>query len=774
LNIKFIRFRPSFTGIAGAGVVAGSIYFVFSWMRWQYFSVSYVYLSPRMPLSNTLIFLAFGTALLSLARQKFTLPKVLGLSGALIAALDLGFDIVHFGVDFDQVLSNIFYSDHEVHFLHMAPNSSTAIIFAGFAIFLLGKKNRKSSTTFIANLLGGLVLTLGLVSLFGYSIGIRSAYTWKNFVGMSVYTAAMLTTIGLAISFHALKNISLRRFQIQFPVLVAISLIAITVQLYRAQSEAEVRSVHASTEDRAKSIEEQLIARLNAHVTSFSPITKRVPVNKNHQPDGSLVLLSQIPRMIDDSFDLSGYDVVLQSGDKILFRSSHNAFDAEWTLRFPFEYSGLSLVMNITPLPTQVAKYQTRIPLVVLWLGVLFSCFFAYGTFLFIITREDARVIQDRLAWEQAISIGSDLIFVTFDRLGLVKSFNPAAEKFFGYEAAQIINRATPLLWHKPEEISNYARALSQELGRTVQPTIQALIAKTESGGIDRNEWTFITKSRGTKKGELSIQTLHGRREEIIGYVGIVRDMTEQRETEAKLMQSSKMASLGEMASGVAHEINNPLTIIQGRAIRLLQLSEKNETISSESLHEHVTGIVEMTKRIAKIIKGLAIFSRDAEKDPLEPMEINHIFEGTLELCRERFHESGIALEINSPFEIILSCRPTQISQVLLNLLNNAFDAVQDLDEKWVRMEVKPSSTRYHENWVEISVTDSGAGLTPAVAEKMMEPFFTTKEVGKGTGLGLSISRGIVEGHGGKIFLDSHSVRTRFVIELPFAFQIKS
>jgi C4-dicarboxylate-specific signal transduction histidine kinase len=232
------------------------------------------------------------------------------------------------------------------------------------------------------------------------------------------------------------------------------------------------------------------------------------------------------------------------------------------------------------------------------------------------------------------------------------------------------------------------------------------------------------------------------------------------------------MASLGEMASGVAHEINNPLTIIQGRAIRLLQLSEKNESIPNESLLEHLTGIVDTTKRIAKIIKGLAIFSRNAEKDSLEPMEVNRIVEDTLELCRERFRENDIELKINSPHEIILSCRPTQISQVLLNLLNNAFDAVQDLDEKWVRVEVKPASRTFHENWIEISITDSGAGLTPAVAEKMMEPFFTTKEVGKGTGLGLSISRGIVEGHGGKIFLDTHSSRTRFVIELPFAFQI--
>jgi signal transduction histidine kinase len=112
---------------------------------------------------------------------------------------------------------------------------------------------------------------------------------------------------------------------------------------------------------------------------------------------------------------------------------------------------------------------------------------------------------------------------------------------------------------------------------------------------------------------------------------------------------------------------------------------------------------------------------------------------------------------------VVLLCRPTQISQVILNLLNNAFDAVKALNEKWVLLEVACLGT----DWIQIRVTDSGAGIAESLATKIMEPFFTTKEIGKGTGLGLSISKGIVETHGGRFFLDRSFTHTSFVIEFP-------
>jgi C4-dicarboxylate-specific signal transduction histidine kinase len=167
-------------------------------------------------------------------------------------------------------------------------------------------------------------------------------------------------------------------------------------------------------------------------------------------------------------------------------------------------------------------------------------------------------------------------------------------------------------------------------------------------------------------------------------------------------------------------------------------------------------------ERIAKIIQGLRSFSRNADSDPMEKTQISQIVKETLELCSERFKNQSVDLQVNCAIETKIECRPTQISQILMNLLGNGFDAAENLQEKWVRLDV--SSTP---DSVIISIMDSGKGIGPQVAAKMMQPFYSTKEVGKGTGLGLSISKRIVEEHHGLLSYDSSSHHTRFVLQLP-------
>jgi C4-dicarboxylate-specific signal transduction histidine kinase len=228
------------------------------------------------------------------------------------------------------------------------------------------------------------------------------------------------------------------------------------------------------------------------------------------------------------------------------------------------------------------------------------------------------------------------------------------------------------------------------------------------------------------------------------------------------MMASSKMSALGEMAGGIAHEINNPLSIINGKAGQLRMSLQKGGEIDRSKLVESLQRIEGTCLRIAKIITGLKRFSRNAEKDPSAKVGLHQLVEETLELCRERFSRANVALRVNADCRAELECRGTQISQVLMNLLGNAFDAVEKLPEKWVQLEVEQLGPM-----VRIQVTDSGRGIPPEIRQKLMQPFFTTKEVGKGTGLGLSISRGIVADHHGKFFIDDKCPNTRFVIELP-------
>lgn len=230
----------------------------------------------------------------------------------------------------------------------------------------------------------------------------------------------------------------------------------------------------------------------------------------------------------------------------------------------------------------------------------------------------------------------------------------------------------------------------------------------------------------------------------------------------AKAIANSKMASLGEMASGVAHEINNPLTIILNRANQLKSRLQNNQFEKEWALQE-ISKIENTVERIARIIRGLRAFSRNSDNDPMITCDFNSILEETLELCREKFKRFGITFSIRG-FQnaLYLRCRPSQISQVLLNLFNNSFDAIVNTQKPWVEL-----SLSLEKNNVLIRVTDSGHGIPKNIADRMMDPFFSTKEVGRGTGLGLSISKGIIEDHGGRFYFDKDYANTSFVIELP-------
>ena len=228
-----------------------------------------------------------------------------------------------------------------------------------------------------------------------------------------------------------------------------------------------------------------------------------------------------------------------------------------------------------------------------------------------------------------------------------------------------------------------------------------------------------------------------------------------------EMVESSRLSSLGEMASGIAHEINNPLTVIIGK-VGLFKARFESGKMSAEEVKTYLEKIENMAIRISKIIRGLKNFSRDGEQDPFESIQLKTLFEDAMELCGAKFKNHGTEIKLPDFKTISVDCRSTQLGQVILNLLNNAFDAIQEFNEKWIQVDYKVEGER-----LQIMVTDSGKGIPPEIREKMMNPFFTTKGVGKGTGLGLSISIGIIEKHGGKLYVDAQCPNTRFVIDIP-------
>ena len=253
----------------------------------------------------------------------------------------------------------------------------------------------------------------------------------------------------------------------------------------------------------------------------------------------------------------------------------------------------------------------------------------------------------------------------------------------------------------------------------------------------------------------------------VISLSGTCQNITERINTEierAKMSQSSKLATLGEMASGIAHEINNPLTIIRGY-LKMIEFMGTEKEIPRDEIKDSVKKAQGAIDRTAKIVSSLKYFSRDASQDPFEVVSVQNIVEDTLSFCHRRLEKNGVLLDVKIPEQpLYINGRPVEISQIILNLVLNAFDAVRSMspERKWVKLIIEANK-----NIIEIRVLDNGNGILKEIRPKLFEPFNTSKPAGQGTGLGLSISKSIAKVHSGDLVLESAQTPTTFLLTVP-------
>lgn len=246
-----------------------------------------------------------------------------------------------------------------------------------------------------------------------------------------------------------------------------------------------------------------------------------------------------------------------------------------------------------------------------------------------------------------------------------------------------------------------------------------------------------------------------------IFYLSVMKKYNTQK---AVSYESSRLASLGEMAGGIAHEINNPLTIIKGHAFRLKVLSEKDK-ITKVDITTYSEKIIEVVNRISQIVHSLKKISREDKNSPKESISTEMILQDALYLSSQKFKSRGVELTYENPIkDVTINCRPVEVSRVLINLLNNAFDAVKESSTKNKSVKI---IVKKEKGFARFDIVDNGDGISKDNLAKIMTPFFTTKPVGLGTGLGLSLSLTIIEAHGGSINVNSEPGNTVFSVRLP-------
>ncbi|MFZ0635626.1 MAG: ATP-binding protein, partial [Candidatus Acidiferrales bacterium] len=306
---------------------------------------------------------------------------------------------------------------------------------------------------------------------------------------------------------------------------------------------------------------------------------------------------------------------------------------------------------------------------------------------------------------------------------------------------------------------------VGRPLSEFIAPSRRKALSEAMRGALhgiaqENLELPFLRADGTTGQFSISLSPMRDEQGNINSIVVVMTDVTDAAVLQAKLMHTEKMAAVGQLVSGVAHEVNNPLAAILGFTDLLLENPEV-----PESARDELRVILQEAQRTKLIIQNLLSFARQKPAQR-EPLQINSVLRQTLKLRSYDLSNHGV--EVVERFEEDLP--PIvgdvhQLQQVFLNIVNNAYDAVQEIGRPG-RIEI---ATAHADGQVEIRFRDNGSGIEQI--DRIFEPFFTTKEVGRGTGLGLSICYGIVRAHLGEIFClnNKEGDGSTFVVRLPLA-----
>ena len=374
---------------------------------------------------------------------------------------------------------------------------------------------------------------------------------------------------------------------------------------------------------------------------------------------------------------------------------------------------------------------------------------------LIMIIDQNGRILKGNFQIEELVKLhGEDLLYFPVSRL-----FSEESWKQFHKYLAQVSSS------------TNSEKTIEFELSTDGQRTnlkhyhwklslLEGLKSQTQLVTVVGHDITEIKKM--FREIQESHEKLNSYSDDLKKLIGVIDEQNSQ------IMESSQLVQLGEMAGGIAQEISLPINALKTHADKMNKaISAENggsDKIEESTLMQSATTITQTVDEVSRVIKTMRFLSRSGKNDPFEIVNIKQVVEDSLVYFKGKFERNGIDLMIDFEKEDVwVQCKAVQISQIIINLLNNCNDFVSHLDEKWVKVEL----FEYQEDWIIISITDSGKGIPKNIAQMMFKPFYSTKKGHSGLGVGLSTSEVIAKEHGGKIWLDENSENTKIVIKLP-------
>ena len=350
----------------------------------------------------------------------------------------------------------------------------------------------------------------------------------------------------------------------------------------------------------------------------------------------------------------------------------------------------------------------------------------------------------------QNIVNNSPVIIITSDMDDRLVSFNPGAEESLGYSFEEVVHRPASDMYQNPLERERLVRRVRTE------------------GSVRDCEVQLLRKDGSTLPVSLTLSQLKDSEGNIVGTVGMGKDISRRKLLLGQVMQSERLAALGRLASGVAHEINNPLAVISEITGYLLELLEADpqatdaETI--KELHEGLPKIIKHVKRTRGITHRLLSFARKQDANE-EVADVNLILDEMLPFWEKKFHLGGIKLHLSFDRSLPkVKIELLQLEELFINIINNAIQAIEETNKGGGNLWIE---TTMLDGKVAVKIRDDGPGIPENLRDKLFDPFVTTKAPGVGTGLGLSICYGIVKRYDGEILVDSQLGKgTEFTVVL--------